>query len=74
MSSKSIVTGFIPGEDLMETNCNDKYKHKRKKRACAVDTYVTLISIITVAKTQIQNTKRKKEAWAVDARRLNTTT
>ena len=74
MSSKSIVTGFIPGEDLMETNCIDKYKYKRKKRAWAVDTYVTLISIITVAKTQIQNTKSKKEAWAVDARRLNTTT
>ena len=72
MYSKSIVTGFILGEDLMETNCNDKYK--RKKRAWAVDTYVTLISIITVAKTQIQNTKSKKEVWAVDARRLNTTT
>ena len=61
MSSKSIVTGFIPGGDLMETNCNDKYKYKRKKQAWAVDTYIDFNNYCC----KDINTKYKKEEGGV---------
>ena len=72
MSSKSIVTGFIPGEDLMETNCNDKYKYKRKKRAWAVDTYIDFNNYCC----KDTNTKYKKEeggvgSWCQEAQHNN---
>ena len=60
-SSKSIVTGVIPGEVLMETNRKDKYTHKRKKQAWAVDTYIDLNDYYC----KDTNTKYKKEDGGV---------